>query len=277
MDNFFSSDRVLLATMHGKEVAIAPVLERRTGWKVEIAPGLDTDRFGTFSGEVAREGSAVEAARKKARAAFDKTGATLVLASEGSFGPHPAIPFVASDYELLLLMDFVHNIEIQASVISVATNYAQKTVTEWTDLEEFARSSSFPEHRLILKSKDTMVKGIGSWSDLNAHFSNLKREQEELWVETDMRAMYNPMRMSVIAQTAEALADKLLSTCPSCSAPGFEITEAIPGLPCSLCKIPTSLAKAHRWICYRCGHTLEKSRPDGLLMADAAHCDWCNP
>lgn len=277
MDNFFSSDQVLLASMHGKEAVIAPVLERRMGWKVKIAPRLDTDCFGTFSGEVAREGTAVEAAKKKARAAFDATGATLVLASEGSFGPHPAIPFVASDHELLLLIDFVQKVEIQASVISVATNYAQKTIAEWSDLEEFARSTGFPEHRLILKSIGTMVKGIGSWQDLSQHFNDFRKEYDEVWVETDMRAMFNPMRMSVIGQAAEALADKLLSICPSCSAPGFEIAEAIPGLPCGLCHIPTTLAKAHRWICHRCGFSEEKSRPDGLLMADPAHCDWCNP
>ncbi len=277
MTNFFSSDRVMLATMHGKETVIAPILERRLGWKVEHIPGLDTDRFGTFSGEIEREGSALEAARKKAKAALSATGATLVLASEGSFGPHPSVPFVASDHELLVLIDTVHQVEIQASVISIATNYAQKTLAEWSDLEQFAQSIGFPEHRLILKSKCAMIKGIGSWPELSKYFTELRGEQDGVWVETDMRAMYNPMRMRVIGQAAEALADKLLSTCPSCSSPGFEIADIIPGLPCSLCHIPTTVAKAHLWACPRCGFSLEKSRPDGLLLADPGHCDWCNP
>jgi hypothetical protein len=277
MGSFFSSDRVLLASMHGKETAIAPVLEQRLGWRIAVVPDLDTDQFGTFSGEVVREGSALEAARKKAMAALNTTGATLALASEGSFGPHPALPFVASDHELLLLLDIANDFEIQASVLSVATNYAQKTVADWSALEQFAHSIGFPEHRLILKSREALVKGIGAWSDLSKHFSDLIRGEEGVWVETDMRAMYNPMRMKVIGQAAEALADKLLSLCPKCTAPGFEIAEAIPGLPCSLCNIPTTLAKAHRWTCRRCGFSLEKNRPDGLLMADAAHCDWCNP
>ena len=42
--------------MHGKERAIAPVLARFLGLKVEVAPGLDTDAFGTFSREAARTG-----------------------------------------------------------------------------------------------------------------------------------------------------------------------------------------------------------------------------
>lgn len=277
MGGFFSSKRVLLASMHGKEAAIAPILEQRLGWQVAVVRDLDTDQFGTFSGEVVREGSALEAARRKAIAAMNATGATLALASEGSFGPHPALPFVASDHELLLLLDIANNFEIQASFRSVATNYAQKTVANWLDLEQFAYSIGFPQHRLILKSRMTLVKGIGAWPDLSKHFSGLIRGEKDLWVETDMRAMYNPMRMKVIGQTAEALADKLLSFCPGCAAPGFEIAEAIPGLPCNECNIPTTLAKAHRWVCRRCGYSIEKNRPDGLLMADAAHCDWCNP
>ena len=49
-------ERAVLATMHGKERAIAPVLARFLGLKVEVAPGLDTDAFGTFSREAARTG-----------------------------------------------------------------------------------------------------------------------------------------------------------------------------------------------------------------------------
>lgn len=277
MTDFFSSDQVLLATMHGKETVIAPILERRLGWKVAHIHGFDTDRFGTFSGEIEREGSALETARKKAMAALNATGATLVLASEGSFGPHPAIPFVASNHELLVLIDIIHHFEIQASVISVATNYAKKTIVEWSEMEQFAKSIGFPDHRLILKGNGAVVKGIGSWPELLRNFTELKMKRHGVFVETDMRAMYNPMRMRVIGQAAEALADKLLSSCPNCSSPGFEIAQTIPGLPCSLCQIPTSLAKAHLWVCPRCRYSLEKSRPDGLLMADPGQCNWCNP
>ncbi len=57
-----------IATMHGKEHAIAPAL---CGWfdmTVTVAPGIDTDALGTFTGEIARAGTMVDAARaKKAR------------------------------------------------------------------------------------------------------------------------------------------------------------------------------------------------------------------
>ena len=55
----------VLATMHGKERVIAPILEQGLGLRVALALGLDTDRFGTFSREVERTGSQLDAARAK--------------------------------------------------------------------------------------------------------------------------------------------------------------------------------------------------------------------
>ena len=60
----------VLATMHGKERVIAPLVETRLGLRVRLPGAFDTDRFGTFSGEVKRAGSQIEAARVKIAAAF---------------------------------------------------------------------------------------------------------------------------------------------------------------------------------------------------------------
>ena len=46
-----SGRRAVLATMHGKEEVIVPALAP-LGLALSVCPGLDTDRFGTFSGEV---------------------------------------------------------------------------------------------------------------------------------------------------------------------------------------------------------------------------------
>ncbi|MFP4519641.1 MAG: hypothetical protein ACLFQ5_09305, partial [Oceanicaulis sp.] len=69
----FAGRTALIATMHGKVAALAPPLEA-LGFTVEAATGLDTDRFGTFSGEIERTGNMLEAARAKARAAFAHAG-----------------------------------------------------------------------------------------------------------------------------------------------------------------------------------------------------------
>ena len=51
-------DRVALGTMHGKEAVIAPPLAA-LGVTVVLAE-VETDRFGTFSGDVPRAGSMIE-------------------------------------------------------------------------------------------------------------------------------------------------------------------------------------------------------------------------
>lgn len=97
------SPRAALATRHGKEAIFAPALAR-LGVEVIAAP-IDTDAFGTFSGEIEREGSPLEVVERKARAAAEATGLTVGLASEGSFGTHPTVPFSIIDTELVVWVD----------------------------------------------------------------------------------------------------------------------------------------------------------------------------
>lgn len=93
--------RVALGTMHGKAAVIAPPLSA-LGIGVVVPEALDTDRFGTFSGEVARVGTMEQAARAKARAAVAMTGLPVGIASEGAYGPHPVVPFLALAQEMIL-------------------------------------------------------------------------------------------------------------------------------------------------------------------------------
>lgn len=103
----------VLATMHHKERVIAPLLARFLGLQVQVPPGFDSDRFGTFSRDVARTGSALEAARAKIAAGFAQLPEARVgLASEGSFGPHPELPFVSMGLELVLLIDRDSGLEL---------------------------------------------------------------------------------------------------------------------------------------------------------------------
>lgn len=103
----------VLATMHHKERVIAPLLGRFLGLKVQVPQGFDSDRFGTFSREIARTGSALEAARAKIAAGFAlMPEANVGLASEGSFGPHPELPFVSMGLELVLLVDRDSGLEL---------------------------------------------------------------------------------------------------------------------------------------------------------------------
>ena len=75
--------RAAFLTQHGKERVVAPTLEAALGCKVSLVTGYDTDLLGTFTRDIARAGSQIEAARKKARIGMELAGLPLGLASEG--------------------------------------------------------------------------------------------------------------------------------------------------------------------------------------------------
>ena len=89
----FDGRRLVVATMHQKEKVIAPILNATLGVTCFVSHELNTDQFGTFSGEIARTLSPLNAARAKCDLAHQHTGCDLVLATEGSFGPHPNLFF----------------------------------------------------------------------------------------------------------------------------------------------------------------------------------------
>jgi len=64
-DCLYRKTVAVLATMHRKERATALVLKEGLGLMVRLAAGVDTDIFGTFSRDVERTGSQLDAARAR--------------------------------------------------------------------------------------------------------------------------------------------------------------------------------------------------------------------
>jgi hypothetical protein len=161
----YAGRSAVLATMHRKEEAIAPALSATLGLVVVPAAGLDTDQLGTFSGEIARQGTMLEVAVRKARLGMQGAGLPLGLASEGSFGPHPAIPFFAAGMELLVFVDDERGIVVSESLIADATNFGHLVVSPGDALEAFLERVGFPSHALIVRANEgsvtaALVKGL---------------------------------------------------------------------------------------------------------------------
>lgn len=279
----FKGRRLVIATMHGKEQVIAPLLEEVLGVRV-IVPNINnfnTDMFGTFSGEIERTLDPLETARQKCIAVCKAMNETLAVASEGSFGPHPALMFIPADEELILLRDTLNDIEIGAHITSTNTNFGGEEVHSWEALKTFATNAGFPEHGLILRdaknSNQYIFKGITSWDELEKKFSDILSSKSSAFVETDMRAHLNPTRMKIIALATEKLIEKINTCCPSCRIPGFDVTDIKEGLLCSLCKLPTKSIKSLVYKCKKCSHTSEKLYPKGKTEEDPMFCDNCNP
>ena len=193
----FKNRTAVLLTKHQKEDVIFPVLQA-TGMLLKVEKTYDTDLLGTFTNEIARQGSQLEAARAKALKAIEITGNPIGIASEGSFGPHPSIYFVPADIELVLLVDAENKIEIAGWELSTDTNFSGEEVTNYKEALAFAEKTGFPKHGLVVKypvSKNKFkiaAKGIITTETLKQVINEALKFSTDgkAHLETDMRALY---------------------------------------------------------------------------------------
>ena len=277
----FKGRDLIIATKHEKEKVIASILEKELGVKCFVNPNLDTDRLGTFTGEVDRKDDPITTARNKCLMAMKLTNCDLAVASEGSFGPHPSLYFIPADFEFLLFIDKKNDLEIIVSELSSDTNFNAKEIKTKKELAEFSTNTKFPSHGLIIrKSKhdfDDIIKGITNTKQLNNAFNKFITNFDTAYIETDMRAMYNPTRMNVIKIATHKLVEKINTICPDCNTPGLGITDSVSGLPCDLCNYPTRGTLSHIYTCVKCEFTEYKQFPQGKQTEDPMYCDFCNP
>jgi hypothetical protein len=283
--SLFTNRIAVLATMHQKERVISPILEQELGIKIIVPSDFNTDVFGTFTREIKRPGSQIEAAKLKAEKALLLTGEKLAIASEGSFGPHPSIPYITCNREVVVFLDKENNLEITGEEFSSDTNHNHIVVESLEQGYKFAKQVGFPEHGLVVmfeefpKNSNEIIKGITTEQKFveAVNFVLKNSPNGKAHIETDMRAHYNPTRMINIAKATRNLVSKINSHCPNCSIPGFEITERVKGLPCGGCYLPTSLIRTVIYQCKKCSFSQEKLFPDGREFADPAQCMYCNP
>lgn len=280
---WFEHRLAILATMHQKERAIAPIMQAALGVVVQVPASFDTDELGTFTREIPRLATQQAAACRKAEKALALTGETLAIASEGAFLPHPAMPWIACDRELVVLMDRQHNLTLVGEALSTHTNYAHQTVRSIDDALAFAQTVGFPNHALVVmptadcQDRTQIVKGICDRDRLIEIVGNWLQTQTSVHLETDMRAMHNPTRMTIIAEATQNLVQAIVHPCPQCACPGFAVVEHQSGLPCALCRQPTGLIRLSRYRCQRCDFVQDILFPDGVEVADPAQCLFCNP
>ncbi len=278
---WFEGRKIVIATKHKKEQVLQPILENELGVEVFVPNDFDTDKFGTFSGEISRTKNAYDALKQKCLDAMDQYDFDLGIASEGSFGPHPTIFFSHADDELLVLIDKKNDLEIAVRELSLETNFNASILSSTEDLHDFAQKAMFPSHGLILKDNETnfskVIKDFSTWEELNTHFLALKSHYGQVYIETDMRAHRNPTRMQVIQRAAQKLIKTINSKCPNCNTPGYDVKEVIKGLPCEWCNSPTNSTLAYRYECKRCVHSTTKEYPHGKNYESPEYCNFCNP
>ena len=274
----------VLATMHGKARAVAPPLRRRLGVEIETLDEIDTDQFGTFTGEIERAGSQLDAARAKIAAAFAmRPGARVALASEGSFGPHPYIPFVPLGREIIVLQDRVTGLELIGRDATLGPRFDHQLVRCWEEALAFARRVEFPSQGVIVAASADgrrdpsryLYKSATTFDDLKAAVRAVLKSGKQAHLECDMRADRNARRMRAIRRASVDLVRTYSSLCPSCARPGFVVSERLNGVPCAWCDCRTEEVRAEVRTCQGCGCRIETAI--GPHTADPGRCGFCNP
>ncbi len=275
--------RAILASMHGKERAIGPAFKEILGVDIEVPRHLDTDQFGTFSGEIERSGTMDEALVAKARYGLKISGLDLAVASEGSFGPHPQMPFIPAGLEKLVLIDAKAGLVAIEHSLDMSPCYASWEARSLSDIADRVHAAGFPRQAMIVRpnagSPARVQKGIQDFEHLEASIAQAALASSDglALVQTDMRAHFNPRRMKSIESLARKFADRLSRACPSCEAPGWGVKRTERGLPCSWCGAPTEWVLNEVMGCFVCDNERPELRSDGLSEADPAHCPYCNP
>lgn len=279
----FSDVHLVFATNHEKAQAARQTFARILNATIEEL-AIDSDRMGTFSGEVERPGTMLDALRGKVCLAREVSTSRFVLVSEGSFGSVGGLGFAAHGIEMLMVHDAMSGVEVLEQYISWDTNYASGTLVTEEDLRRFLERISFGSHALVLYPQGvspsrSVYKGIVTEVDAYNAFHECKHlsPSKSVVAMSDMRAHLNPTRMRAISKCCELLAHRLATTCKVCSSGGFGLVSTIPGLVCRSCGMSTQRAMAERHACVVCNHAEERPRADGITEADPSDCEFCNP
>ena len=168
--------------------------------------------------------------------------------------------------------------------VTEKTNYQMRALDSWEQLQQFAETAQFPAHALIIRPNNRedsrlLFKGIDTLAALEEAFKeSIKASKDgKVWVETDMRAQFNPSRMTTIGELADKLGQRLATPCPACNAPGWGRIKVEKGLHCEYCDQETEMIAREIYGCVSCAHSETLPRVDGMKAAPQMQCGWCNP
>ncbi|MFM6841373.1 MAG: DUF6671 family protein [Candidatus Planktophila sp.] len=277
----YCGKRALLTSKHQKLKLFQETFMDHLNLTLDELP-LDTDILGTFSGEIERTATPLHTAIKKAELGLDATGLTLGMASEGSIGSDPHIPWIQCDYELAVFLDRERELVISESYKSNEIVAATITARRGDDLSSFLEKADFPHHGLIVRTfsreQSQFRKGIHDISTLREAIESLAElsPTHQVVIESDFRAMHSPSRQRNISAAASRLALRIAAQCPQCTTPGWGIIDYLKGVECRECgDVNPDAISVEILGCYRCDFTA----PGNVIrtVLEAAQCTFCNP
>ncbi|CAM5465257.1 DUF6671 family protein [Leifsonia shinshuensis] len=268
---------IVFATRHGKERQAAAPFHEQLAAHVIAPDDIDTDQFGTFTGDIERTRTPLSAALDKALLGTALTGRPYALASEATYAS--AWGVLARHHELLLFHDRERQMTLTENTVVTVRGHGTTTVAGAEDAQAAAVRFGFPAtHAVALIDDETGVvarKGLADTDALRAAVTELLARGAPVHIGPDYRAHANPERQVVITSLAERMAYRLTQLCPACRTPGWGVVGVERGLPCDVCGEPTAGITADVYGCGMCGSTRPSPRPNDTISAQ--WCNACNP
>lgn len=278
----YDGAQVVFGTMHGKAELARDPFRNILGADVVMPASLDTDQFGTFTGEKPRTLSPHDSARAKARLGMQITGMPYGLASEGSFNTD--FGYLVEHQEILIFIDDRIGLELVDGQSCVSPLPPASTVDSVEGALRYATAIDFPRQKLVVRTAEgptlldrgtVLNKGVESFDKLKVIVEQQIQTVGRVTLEPDFRAHYCPSRAKQISSLAISMAKRLATPCPSCEAPGFGQVNVERGLSCRDCLLPTRSITADIDGCGICDFTARRPRPERFAEPD--RCDHCNP
>lgn len=277
----YRNQRIALATIHDKDRALAPAFRRVLGADVLVAPAVDTDSLGTFSGEIPRPAPLVETCLQKAEMAFASLDVDCALASEGSYGPIDRVPLAPAGFEIMAFIDRRRGVRLVETLATHRTNWRlYRFRANDPTVPAALREIGFPRFGAFVMRNADFNDAHKNLSTVEQAAAAVNREAARsadgyALLISDMRAHRNPLRMQVLRALGWKLAKRLECLCPKCRAPGFGPIDSRRGLPCEACGEPTHWIDFEVDGCAACGHASARPRKDGRRTAPKLSCKAC--
>jgi hypothetical protein len=265
---------LLLSSKHQKEGLLQPIFES-FGLRLLVNEGFDTDAYGTFCGAIPRTEGPKITVKEKCLAGMSFAGKRQGLASEGSFGQHPSIPFLTINEEWLVYIDLDRNLEIFGRSTTLDVCHAKLDYQDAEQLPTFLANCSFGPQGLVFKDTENAqvrAKGIQD----RARLEQLIDQYPKWEIETDLRAHMNPLRQKNIIAAAKDLTERMHRYCPKCTQPDFSVQKVSGNLLCEVCLQKSNTYQYLEYCCTHCQHQLIEQRKD-KNFEDPQYCNHCNP
>jgi len=227
---------------------VAPSFADELGAHVVAPAGIDTDQFGTFTGEVTRTLAPLAAATAKARLAIQVTGVPYGLASEASYDTW--FGMLAMHEEILMFVDDILGIQAVEGINTLGAPGPPRPVDVADKAVGAAKSFGFPRQGAAVKaSVDDRVpvfgKGITDTGTLVevVGAALAAADDNRAWVEPDLRAHHNPSRRDVLIALARRLARRVATPpAPNVDVPDTAKSRSATGCHAGSAPVPPPLS-----------------------------------